>query len=94
MTYIWAKILEYAILLYIIALCLVPVVLVFLSTPWYINYKERKELESWEIIGKFFEENADEYPDAAISFGMARFWASKTGYNTMYKIKEAEYYGN
>jgi hypothetical protein len=82
----------YAILGFIVFLLAIPIALLLTNTRWYIRYKERKEAERWERISKFFAENADKYPDAAISFEMAKFWASPQGYDTMHKIKEAEYY--
>lgn len=89
---IFLLILECVIWCYIAFLLAIPVLLVAKDTKWYIEYKKRKEAESWERISKFFAENADKYPEAAISFGMARFWASPQGYDTMYKIKMTEYY--
>ncbi len=69
-----------------------PIIWTIVYYVWYVGYKERKEAESWERIGRFFAENIDKYPDAAISFSMARFWASPKGYDTMHRIKKAEYY--
>lgn len=69
-----------------------PVIWTIIYYAWYVDYKERKEAECWERINQFFTENADKYPDAAISFGMVRFWASPKGYDTMHRIKTAEYY--
>lgn len=86
------KLFEYFILCFIIFLLAIPVVLLASNTRWYFGYKARKEAESWERISKFFDENADKYPEAAASFGMARFWASPKGYDTMHKIKTVEYY--
>ena len=68
-----------------------PILWAFIYHYWYYDYRIRKEAESWERINKFFAENADKYPEAAVSFDMARFWASPQGYDAMYQIKKAEY---
>ena len=68
-----------------------PIIWAIVYHNWYKYYKERKEAESWERISKFFNEHQEQYPDAAASFGMARFWASPGGYNLMHKIKTVEY---
>lgn len=72
---------------------LTPIIWTIIYFSWYVDYKERKETECWERISKFFTEHLDEYPEAAASWGMACFWHSQQGYDTMYKIKEAEFYG-
>lgn len=69
-----------------------PIIWTIVYYAWYADYKERKEVECWERLSKFFAENADKYPEAAASFGMARFWSSPRGYDVMHKIKTAEYY--
>lgn len=71
-----------------------PIIWTIIYYVWYLDYKERREVESWERISKFFSENADKYPEAAAGFGMAKFWSSRQGYDLMCKIKEAEYYGS
>jgi len=69
-----------------------PIIWTIIYYYWYLDYKERKEAECWDRISKFFAKNADKYPEAAEAFGAARFWASNDGYETMHKIKTAEYY--
>lgn len=69
-----------------------PIIWTIIYYAWYIDYKERKEAARWERISNFFAKHQDKYPEAAASFGMAGFFASKQGYDMMHRIKEAEYY--
>ena len=85
-------ILSYAIWWLPILMFSAPIIWTIVYYAWYLDYKERKEVESWERIEKFFAKNADKYPDAASSFGMARFWSIPKGYDAMHRIKTAEYY--
>lgn len=85
-------ILEYMIWWLPILMLLTPVVWTIIYYSWYVDYKEKKEVECWERINRFFAKNADKYPEAATSFGMARFWHSQSGHSMMRKIKEAKFY--
>ena len=85
-------ILDYAVWLVPIVMFSAPIVWTIVYYAWYLDYKDRKEAASWELISKFFTEHAEEYPDAAASFGMAEFYASPQGYDMVHRIKEAEYY--
>jgi len=59
---------------------------------WYKYYRERKIAERWERISKFFAEHQEQYPEAAATFNMARFWSSSDGYDLMHRAKTAEYH--
>ena len=64
-----------------------PVIWAIIYHNWYKHYRQRKQDESWERIGAFFAKHSAKYPDAAASFGMAKFWASEQGDKPMYRIK-------
>ena len=85
------KILEYSIWWFPILCLSAPVIWAIIYHCWYYDYKQRKSEERWERIAAFFAKHRDKYPEAAASFGAARFWASKDGYKTMHGIKKAEY---
>ena len=85
------KILEYIHWWFPILALSTPIIWAVIYHVWYVKYREQKEKERWERIQKFFDENADKYPEAAKSFQLARFWASKDGYDLMHTIKTAEY---
>ena len=68
-----------------------PVIQTIIYYAWYVDYKKRKEEARWQRIEAFFTKNVNKYPDAAVSFKKARFWASPKGYDLMHKIKTIEY---
>ena len=74
----------------IIALSL-PCLWAVIYHNWYYDWRKRKERERWERLARFFAKNSEKYPDAAASFGMARFFASEGGRDLMYKIKQQEF---
>jgi hypothetical protein len=85
------KILEYINWWLPILVLSAPIVWTIIYYAWYIDYKEKREELAWERIAQFFNENADKYPEAATSFGVARFLASDEGREVMYQVKKAEY---
>jgi len=92
MTRILIVVLEY-ITWWLPIFCLsLPIIWAFVYHYWYFDYKKRQNEARWKRLGEFFARNADKYPEAAGLFGLAKFWESKEGYDTMHTIKKAEYY--
>lgn len=68
-----------------------PIIWAIIYHCWYVDYKKKKDTERAKRLDAFFVKYANKYPEAATSWGIAKFWASPQGHDVMREIKTVEY---